>query len=65
MNVAPPPRQVSNLHQDIVEELRSLCAKQGSELTQSLDAPAVVTVVNGSRVVSDIRRDLGRCQGMW
>ena len=62
-NIVPAPPQVSGLHQQFRERLQSaLETSRGLTLTHSEEAPAVITVVNSSRVVSDIRRDLGRIQ---
>ena len=60
-NIVPAPPQVSGLHQQFRERLQSaLETSRGLTLTHSEEAPAVITIVNSSRVVSDIRRDLGR-----
>ena len=59
-NIVTPPGQVSALHTKIVSELT---AAAGNSLQQSAEAPALVTSVNTSRVVADIKRDLGRVSG--
>ena len=57
------PAQVSGLHQQFREQLQSVVENsRGLTLDHSEEAPAVITIVNSSRVVSDIRRDLGRIQ---
>ena len=55
-----PPGQVASLHTKILTELT---AAAGNCLQQSDEAPALVTSVNTSRVVADIKRDLGRVTG--
>ena len=60
-NIVSPPGQVSSLHSKIVTELR---AAAGNSLQQSGEAPALVTSVNTSRVVADIKRDLSRVTGL-
>ena len=59
-NIVSPPGQVSSLHSKIVTELR---AAAGNSFQQSAEAPALVTSVNTSRVVADIKRDLSRVTG--
>ena len=65
VNFPTPPRAVYPLQQLVIEELTSWFTSQGVNLLLSYncDIPAIVTVVNSSRIVSDIRRDLGRCTG--
>ena len=46
-----------------IVELKSECEKVGYSLTESAEVPALVSVINSSRPVADIRRDLGRCKG--
>ena len=54
---------MSGLSQQFREELQSVVeTSRGLTLAHSEEAPALVTIVNSSRVVSDIRRDLGRIQ---
>ena len=58
------PAQVSGLHQQFRAKLQSeVETSRGLKLTQSEEAPAVITIVNSSRVVADIKRDLGRIHG--
>lgn len=59
-NIVSPPSQVSSLHTKIMTELRTAA---GNSLHQSEEAPALVTSVNTSRVVADIKRDLSRVTG--
>ena len=54
------PEQVSEVHQQLKDQLWSLSESRDISLYLSDSAPAVVTIINSSRVVSDIRRDLGR-----
>ena len=58
--MAEAPARVSEVHQQFSEQLWSLSEKRDITLYLSDSAPAVVTIINSSRVVSDIRRDLGR-----
>ena len=58
---APP--QVSEVQQELKAELWSLAEGRDIRLDDSEVAPALVTIINSSRVGSDIRRDLGRVQG--
>lgn len=64
LNFIDPPTQVSRLHEKFVEKLTRWFTDNGVILSTSPDAPSVVTVVNGSRVAADIKRDLRRVQGM-
>ena len=63
VNFCAPPSQVADLYQKIKEKIEEWFITQGLILTQCDEAPAVVTVINSSRVVSDIRRDFGRIKG--
>ena len=53
-----PPAEVTGLHHQFHEQLTQWFSSQGKTLTQSNDAPAIVTIVNSSRIISDIQRDL-------
>ena len=46
-----------------VEAEEYLVRSHGRRFARSELSPSVVTIVNSSRVVSDIRRDLGRITG--
>lgn len=66
LQIVEPPQQVKSLHEHFIEELTSWFKKHQITLLESratFDVPAIITVVNSSRVVSDIKRDLGRKKG--
>ena len=64
LNFVPPPNQISKLHQSFVEQLTKWFDLKGFSLAPSLDAPPIVTVVAGSRIAADIKRDYGRVKGI-
>ena len=80
VNIVEPPRQVTNLHDTVVESiffvkdkfnthppsisgLYTVAETKGFSLCKSEEGPALVTIVNSSRIISDITRDLGRIKG--
>ena len=80
INIVVPPKQITDLHSVFVQgkhrlrlrsannftiaELKSECEKVGYSLTESDEGPALVSVINSSRLVPDIKRDLARFQGI-
>ena len=58
-----PPPPIAKLHQEIKEKLTLELSTQNQKLKEENSIPAIVTVVNSSRVKSDIRRDLKRVSG--
>ena len=68
VNVVAPPPQVGAVHSELRERLEEHMRERGYRLTlanNNPDVPAVVTAVNSSRVISDIRRDLLRVRGSF
>ena len=68
VNVVAPPPQVGAVHSELRERLEEHMSERGYRLTlanNNPDVPAVVTAVNSSRVISDIRRDLLRVRGSF
>ena len=81
VNIVKPPKQVTNLHDTVVESISLLkihslqqilplisglqteAEMKGFSLWNSEEGPALVTIVNSSRIVSDITRDLARIKG--
>ena len=80
VNIVEPPRQVTNLHDTVLESiffvkdkfnthppsilgLHTVADTKGFSLCKSEEGPALVTIVNSSRIISDITRDLGRIKG--
>ena len=57
-NIKPPPSQVSKIHQQIIECLKTSLAEKDVQLQDDKDGPTVVTVVNASRTKADIERDM-------
>ena len=57
-NIKPPPRQVTSLHQQILHKVEERMAGQKISLERGSRGPALVTVVNSSRVYADIKRDI-------
>ena len=56
--IACPPPQVSMIHQEIIRKLEERFQSQGLNLIRGDSGPAVVVVVNNSRLVMDVKRDL-------
>ena len=64
--MAPPP-QISTAHTQLRQKLTDYVMEQsGCRIKHSdqSDVPAIVTIVNSSRVVADIKRDILRVRGM-
>merc|ERR1719186_1298152 len=57
-NIKSPPSQVKMLHKEIIEKMKSTFSDNGCELVEDGEGPTLVTVVNASRVKSDIKRDM-------
>ena len=64
IDLKAPPQQVAVLHNGIQKKLQDWFSTQGLTLTQCDEAPAIITVINSSRIVSDIKRDFGRVTGI-
>ena len=64
IDLKAPPQQVAVLHNGIQKKLQEWFSTQGLTLTQCDEAPAIITVINSSRIVSDIKRDFGRATGI-
>ena len=67
VNVVPPPPQISTAHNHLLQKLTDYVMEQSScriQHTDQPEVPAIVTIVNSSRVVADIRRDILRVKGM-
>ena len=65
VNIVSPPPEVTALHTQLKKKLEVYMEEQGYTLKHSTDSkvPAIVTVVNSSRVISDIKRDIVRVTG--
>ena len=64
--VAPPP-QISTAHTQLRQKLTDYVKKQsGCRIKHSdqSDVPAIVTIVNESRVMADIDRDIRKAKGI-
>ena len=57
-NIKNPPRQVRNLHPQIMEMINSTFANHGYQLMEDGLGPTIVTIVNASRTQADIQRDV-------
>merc|ERR1719186_2087725 len=57
-NIKSPPSQVKMLHKEIIEKMKSTFSDNGCELVEDGEGPTLVTVVNASRTLSDIKRDM-------
>ena len=62
---SPPPSQVTELHKRLKESVRVSLGAEGLTLLETEEAPALVTVVNSSRYLADIKRDLALVQGRF
>ena len=63
--MAPPP-QIATAHNQLIQKLTDYVLEQGGfriKHTEQTDVPAIVTIVNSSRVVADIKRDILRVRG--
>ena len=56
--IARPPPQVSNIHQKIIKELEERFQVKDLNLIRGDSGPAVVVIVNNSRLIMDVKRDL-------
>ena len=56
--IKSPPSQVKILHKEIIEKMKSTFSANGCELVEDGEGPTLVTVVNASRTLSDIKRDM-------
>ena len=67
VNVVPPPPQILTAHSQLRQKLTDYVLEQGGyriKHTDQSDVPAIVTIVNSSRVVADIKRDILRVRGI-
>ena len=58
VNIIEPPAIMKNIHEEILRRL-----SQGLQLRHDPAGPCLVTVVNNSRLLADINRDLRRAKG--
>ena len=67
VNVIAPPPQILTAHNQLRQKLTDYVLEQGGyriKHTDQSDVPAIVTIVNSSRVVADIKRDILRVRGI-
>ena len=63
LRIHEPPSQVRGLHKQVMEGMRRRLESQEIGLSEG-EGPVLVTVVNSSRVLTDVRRDLARVKGI-
>ena len=56
---------MTELHKRLKESVRVSLGTKGLTLLETEEAPALVTVVNSSRYLADIKRDLALAQGRF
>ena len=67
VNVVAPPPQILTAHTQLRQKLTDYVMEQkGCRIKHSdqSEVPAIVTIVNSSRVVADIKRDILRVRGI-
>lgn len=63
LRIHEPPSQVRGLHKQVMEGMRRRLESQEIGLREG-EGPVLVTAVNSSRVLTDVRRDLARVKGI-
>eukprot|EP00092_Neocalanus_flemingeri_P032235 GFUD01035037.1.p1 GENE.GFUD01035037.1~~GFUD01035037.1.p1 ORF type:complete len:546 (-),score=174.09 GFUD01035037.1:110-1747(-) len=58
--IVNPPTQVTVIHQQIISGLTEKLTSEGLQLKEDDSGPSVVIAVNNSRILSDVKRDLGK-----
>ena len=63
VKVVSPPSKIATAHSQIIKKLE----KRGCLIqdTNQPDVPAIVTIVNSSRVLADIDRDILKAKGTY
>ena len=68
VNVVAPPPQIATAHNQLIQKLTDYVLEQGGyriKHTDQTDVPAIVTIVNSSRVLADIDRDILKAKGTY
>jgi len=59
--IVPSPPQVAELYQQILSDLKETFASEEMRLTEDAETgPSLVVAVNSSRIIADVKRDIGK-----
>jgi len=58
--ITSPPPQVSTIHKQITQKLKTDLMSKGINLIEGDSGPAIVVAVNNSRIAADVKRDVAR-----